>query len=459
MAYLSLPLLLQNFVKIAQSVIDLFWLGHLGGNAIAAVGLAFPISSLVGIVVASLPYIGTQVLVSQRVGGDDEFGARKVAFNGLLLALALGVGLGVLSYVAARPLIELMTATRPQSAAVGVLPKAIEYFRILALVTVFAGLSDSIEAALVARGDSRASVHIVLATVGVNAITDPILIFGLGPFPAMGVAGAGLATGLGFFAGFLVGLYFVARGRSGGVMSWDAATFDLGEFRGLIDNGLPPAAQRATRNVADTFTVIIVFAAGGAAGMSAYLIGSRAVLLAMIPAFGLQSATQSVVGQNLGADNPERAHKTAWVGLVFLAGILTPLAVLQWTFAGTITNVLAPEIGPDAYDAAVEFLRLLAYSYPALGAIYAFQGGFNGASRGRVTFLSSIFQYWIVQLPLAVAGAVVFGASVIAVFKAIAVANAATGIALAAYYYYETRSGMFEDAAEQASDDADAAAG
>lgn len=449
LAILAVPLVVKNLVRVAQGVADIFWLGQWGPEGVAAVGLVYPTVSLLLIVAISVPFVGTQVVVSQRTGAENEFGARKAAFNGLVLSATLAVLVGGVAYLAAPTLIGLMTSTQPQSAVEGILGPAIGYFRIISLGMVFTAASDALEAALVGRGDSRAAFHISVVTVLTNVVADPILIFGVGPVPALGIEGAAVASVLGYFIGLVLAASFVVRGRSGGVLSRDSMAVELGEYRELFEVGLPPTAQRVNRRVVDILTVVVVFAAGGAAGLSAYIIGSRVFSIAAVSAFGLQSATQSVVGQNLGADEPERADRATKYGAVLIGGGLTLLAVVQWYAAGIVTDLLAPEIGDAAFELSVAFLRILAVSYPAVGVIYVLRGGFNGARRSKVSFYSSVVQYWLVQLPFAVAGGVLLAESVVAVFWAVAVAGIVTAVALVFYYHRVTRSGMFETASAE----------
>lgn len=449
LAILSFPLLFQNLVRVAQNVIDLFWLGRLGGDAVAAVGIAYPTIGVILMFAAGITFIGTQVRVSQRVGADNLVGARETAFNGLALAVLFGLVLGVASYLVAPTLIGLMTSTQPQSTAGHVAELAVQYFQILALGMVGAASTDAIEAAFVAHGDSRAAFHINLTSVVVNVTADPILIFGVGPVPALGIEGAALATVCGYGSAVLVGLTFVLRGRSGGVLSRDALSVDFGELREIVDIGLPPAAQRANRRVAETIIVVIVFAAGGAVGVTAYILGTRVASAAIVPASGLQSATQSVVGQNLGAGEPGRAARTTGIGVAFVALLLVPVAIVQYAMSGGIVDLLAPNVSAAAFETTVDFLHILAYGYPAFGAVFVLQGGFNGASKSRVSFVASIFQYWVVQLPIAALGGVILGQSVVAVFWAATIANVLTAVGLGVYYYYSAQSGMFETASEE----------
>ncbi|WP_255150190.1 MATE family efflux transporter [Halorarius halobius] len=447
LALLSIPLLAQNVVEVASLVIDLFWIGRLGGDAVAAVGLAAPLFSLLLILGIGVPYIGTMILVSQRTGGDEERAARTATFNGVVLGGLLGVVVGGGAALAAPALVDALTTIRPGPTPEAVVELTVSYFRILALGLVFASVSDAIEGAFVARGDSRAALYISVATVVTVLVADPILIFGVGPVPKLGVAGAAIASVLGFVAGLVLAVVFVLRGRAGGVMSRSAARVGLDEFRALFDRGLAPTAQQANRRVAELVVVVLVFIAGGSTALAAYAVGTRVFSTASIPAQGLQSATQSVVGQNLGAGQPERAARTASVGVALVGGLLAVIAVVQWTMASAIATLLAPGLTGTAFAQAVEFLRFLAVSYPAFGAMYVLQGGFNGANRGSVSFRASLLQYWGLQIPLAVITAVVLDTGVVPVFAAIAASHVLTAVVLAIYYTTQ-RGTMFRNAAD-----------
>lgn len=453
LAILTLPLLAQNLVESASLIIDLFWIGRLDEEAVGAVGMAFPLTSLLLIAAIGVPYIGTMILVSQRMGADDEAGARSAAFNGTVLGGVLGLVLGGLAYLAAPWLVEFIVSIQPNTSG-AITDLTVSYFRILALGMSVAAMSDAIEASFVARGDSRAALYLSVVTVGTIMIADPVLIFGLGPFPAMGVDGAALATVLGYVTGLALAVGFVLVGRNGGVITRDDMSVDLDVFRDLYDRGFAPTAQQANRRVVEVLVMIIVFAAGGAAALAAYLVGSRVFSIASIPADGFQSSTQTVVGQNLGANKPDRAARSTWVGAVLVGVLLTLFGAVQWLFPGTITNILAPEVDGAAFELTIEFLRILAICYPAFGAVYAFQGGFNGASRGEVSFRSSVVQYWALQIPLAAGLGLLLDGGATGVFWAISLSNILIAILLGSYLVYVNRGGMFKNAAQEASEDA-----
>ncbi len=446
---LAAPLLVQNLVQVVQQVVDLFWLGRLSSVAVAAVGLALPVVALLFAFVITAPFVGTQVLVSQRIGGEDVPAARRTAATGLGLALVLGIAGGLTLRVGAGPLTDLLTLTRG-GAGGAVARSTTVYLGVLALGLPFAAASDAVEGAFIGWGDSRAPLYISIATVGTNLALDPVLIFGWGPAPALGIRGAGLATIAGYAVGFALAVALALAGRNGGMYSRAAAAFDRDELRELLDVGAPVAGQGAVRQVVRVLIVAVAFAAGGAAGLAAYTVGARIASIAFIPAIGLQQATQSVVGQNLGAELPDRARRATYLGVAIAAVGLAVIGLAQWLVPTAVATALAPDLTDRALAFSVEYLRILAYGYPAIGAAYIFEAGFNGARRTRTSFVATVLQFWAVRLPIAAGAGVLLGVGVVAVFWAVTISNIVAAVGLALYYRYETSSGMLQRATERA---------
>jgi putative MATE family efflux protein len=446
---LAAPLLVQNLVQVVQQVVDLFWLGRLSSAAVAAVGLALPIVALTFAFVITAPFVGTQILVSQRVGGEDVPAARRAAFTGLWLVVVLGIAGGALLALGARPLTDLLTLAQPGTDGT-VTALAATYLGVLAIGMPLAGASDAIEATFIGWGDSRAPLYVSVATVGVNLALDPVLIFGWGPAPALGVRGAALATVAGFGAGFVLAAALALRGRNGWMYSRATAVFRIDELRELLDVGAPVAGQGVVRQVVRVLVVAVAFAAGGAAGLAAYSVGARIAAIAFVPALGLQQAAQSVIGQNLGAERPDRARRATYLGVAIAAGGLAVIGALQWLSPTVLATAFAPALTGRALAFTVEYLRILAYGYPAIGAAYLFEAGFNGARRSRTSFVATLLQFWAVRLPIAAGAGVLLGVGVRAVFWAVTISNIVAAVGLWVYYRHETTGGMLQRASERA---------
>jgi putative MATE family efflux protein len=441
---LAAPLVVQNFVIVAQQVVDTFWVGRLGENAVGAVGAVFPVTALL-FSISTVILTGTQVLVSQRTGADDLTGARRATFHGTTVALVTGFAVAVAIFFGA----ETVVSTLLSGDAVA--PLAATYLAWLGLLFPFSSMSDALEGGFIGWGDSRASMYANVSAVVVNVALDPLLILGWGPFPRLEMQGAALATGIGYATGFLLIAAMFLRGRGAFELTRDAIGFDLSEYREIVDVGLPRGAQTAAQQSVRVVIIALVSAVGGGAGLAAYHLGAQVATVAFVPAQGLSSAAQSVVGQNLGADQPDRASRTTWVGAAIAAVGLTALGAFQWVAPEFIVTTFVPTMSPDAVALAVDYLKILVLGYWAIGAMYLFEAGFNGARRTKVSMIAGLLQYWAVRLPIAAVGGLWLGYGVHAVFWAVTVSNVVGAIGAGVYYYYTTSNGMLQRAAEQAS--------
>lgn len=442
--FLAAPLVVQNLVQVAQEVVDTFWLGRLGENAVAAVGVNFPILALV-MSVAFVMSTGTQVLVSQRVGADNLSGGRRAAFHGITLGLVSGTVVAALVILGTEDIISLLLSGSE------VAPLAVTYLSTYMLGFPVVVMSDALEGGFIGWGDSRASMYVNVTSVVVNIVLDPFFILGWGPFPELAVQGAALATVGGYTVGFLLGVAMYVRGRNGFTITSKIVEFDLDEYREILDIGVPRGAQSAASQSVRVIIIAIVSVVSGPAGLAAYTVGARIAAVAFIPASGLSGAAQSIVGQNLGADKPDRARRTTWIGAVIAAVGLTLAGVVQWVAPELLVNVFVPDISPEGFALTVDYLQILVLGYWAIGAMYMFQAGFNGARRTKVSMVAGLLKYWAIRLPIAAAGALWLGHGVHAVFWAVTISNVVGATGAGLYYYYTTNNGMLKRAAENAS--------
>lgn len=432
---LALPLVAQNLVQVANQVIDVFWLGRLAEGAVAGVGLVIP---LIGVVYAALfiAYVGTQVVVAQRFGAGDRPGARRAAGNGFLLATVLGLGVGGITLVLAPVLVGVLDP----SATVGRF--AIPYLTVYALGLPVLFAADGVEAGLVGVGDARATFMLNGVAVVVNIVLDPVLIFGWFGFPALGVRGAALATIIGYGTGLALGIVMVVRGRQGLVYTRAALRVDPTTLREIFDIGMPNGAQTLGQQGARLAVVAVVATVAGSAGLAAYTVGARVATVAVVPALGLQQAAQSVVGQNLGAGDTDRARRATWLGVAIAVGGLGLVGAGQWAVPSALAHLFVPDATTVGMALTIDYLRILAYGYPAIGATYLFLAGFNGARRTRTSLVATLLQYWAVRVPVAAVGAIMLGHGVYAVFWAVTLSNVVAAFATGWYYRYRTRAGM-----------------
>jgi len=437
------PLVAQNFALVAQSVVDLFWVGRLGGQAVAAVGLASVVVALLMVPLRAF-FVGGQVLTSQRVGADETVSARRVPFTAAACAVAAAAVLGGALVVFADPVAGLFTGDGT------VRSLAASYLTAYAFALVAIAASDTLESGFTGWGDTRAALYVNLTAIVVNVVVDPLLILGWGPFPRLELFGAALATAVGYSVGAAFALALAARGRQGFELTRDALRPRLDTAREIVDVGLPIAGQSTGRQVARLAMVWVVSAVGGPAGLAAYHIGSQVATIAFVPAQGVAQAATSVVGQNLGAEQPSRARRATWFGVGIAAVGLSVFGVIQWFVPAPIAQVFVPDLSGQALEYTVLYLQILAYGYWALGAIYTVEAGFNGAGNTDVSMYSTLAQYWAVRLPVALLGAYVFDLGVAAVFWGVTLSNVAAALWLAGYFYLSADRGMLSRAATDA---------
>ena len=446
--FLAAPLVVQNLVIVVQQVVDTFWVGRLGENAVAAVGAVFPVTALLFSVTTML-LTGTQVVVSQRAGAEDLAGGRRTAFHGLTAALAGGSAVAITVFLGADAVVSLVLSGN------SVVPLAATYLAWLAVLFPFATMSDALEGGFIGWGDSRASMYANVSAVATNIALDPFLILGWGPFPRLEMQGAALATGCGYLVSFLVMFGLYVRGRDGFTLTREAVGFDRDEYREIIDVGLPRGAQTAASQSVRVLIIAVISAVGTPAALAAYNIGAQVATVAFVPAQGLMSAAQSVVGQNLGADRPDRARRATWVGVVIAAVGLTAIGAVQWVAPELIVTTFVPGMSTEGVALSVQYLNILVFGYWAIGAMYLFEAGFNGAGRTKVSLVAGLLKYWAVRLPIAAVGALVLDYGVVAVFWAVTVSNVVSAVGAGIYYYYTTNNGMLQRAADKATASAD----
>lgn len=452
---LAAPLIAQNFIHVINQVVDTFWLGRVGESAVAAVGLNFPLLAVM-FGVTTVGVAGTHILVSQRVGADQEASARRATINGVLLTIGLAAVLVVFVLLTADSIVRLLGADST------VAPLAALYLTVYALFFPFAAVSDTLERGFIGWGDTKAALYINIVTVSTNVVLDPFLILGFGPFPALGVQGAALATGIGYAAGCTAAIFLALGIRDSLSLSVGDLTVSRADLRELVSVGAPLSGQQLAGQSARVAIIGVVAVVGGAAGLAAYTVGARIASVAFVPAGGFGNATQSMVGQNLGADQPGRANETIRIGALIAGGTLGVVGLFQWLIPGLLADLFVPTLTEAGRVLTVDYLQILAYSYWAMGVSAVVLAGFNGASRTKTTFVVDLLKYWGVRIPAAAAalpaGAVVVGGislggfdlGVHAVFWAVTGSNILAAVGASAYYVSQYEP-MFDAAATEAS--------
>jgi MATE family, multidrug efflux pump len=388
---LAVPMVAEMIMESVFAVADVFYVSRLGADAVATVGLTESMLTLIYTVAMGLS-IGVTAMVARRIGERNPDGAATVAGQGITLGLALALVIGVAGALLAPDLLRIMGATP------GVIATGSGYTRLMLGGNGVILLLFLINAIFRGSGDAAISMRVLWLANGINIVLAPCLIFGPGPFPALGVTGAALATTIGRGTGVCYQLYRL-RGVGARVRV---------ERRHLVWRGAAMLAL-VRLSASGTFQVFVgmaswiglvrIIAGFGSAAVAGYTIGIRIIMFALLPSWGLSNAAATMVGQNLGAGKPDRAERAVWVAgslnLVFLG--LVGLGFLAG--AGPIVGLFTAD--PAVHPVAVACLRTVSAGFVFYAYGMVLTQSFNGAGDTRTPTLINLGCFWLLELPLA----------------------------------------------------------
>jgi putative MATE family efflux protein len=420
---LAIPMVLEMVLESLFAVVDMFWVSRLGADAVATVGLTESMLSLVFAVGLGLS-MSTTAMVARRIGEKDQDGASIAAVQAIWIGLAVSVAIGLPCYLLASHLLHAMGASRE------IVLGGSGYTRIAlggsgVLVMLF--LNNAI---FRGAGDAAIAMRLLWVSNIINLVLDPCLIFGWGPFPKLGVTGAALSTFTGRGIGVLYQFYRLMRGTERIKIATRHLRVNLKVALRLIRVSLTGILQFAIAHTSWIGLVRIV-SMFGAAALAGYTIAIRIVIFAILPSWGLSNAAATLVGQNLGAKQPERAETSVWRTGLYNMIFLGIVGVIFIAFAEPIIHLFISD--PTVVPLAVSCLRIL--SYGNLGYAYGMVmlQAFNGAGDTITPTIVNFFGFWILEIPLAYWLALHLDLRSRGVFLAIVIAEcsiAAAGIVL-----------------------------
>ncbi|MBN1268080.1 MAG: MATE family efflux transporter [Kiritimatiellae bacterium] len=389
---LTTPMLLGAILQNLQSLIDLFWVGRLGPTAIASVAMSgtvimvlFP--ALMGIAT------GTTALVARAVGGGRYDEASAAVGQSLMLSFVLGGAAAGLGWVISTPLLRLLGA-EPDVLAAGVVYLKIFLAGSFTAFTLFIG-----NAALQGAGDTHTPTLLMALANVLNIILDPLFIFGVGPLPAMGVAGASLATVLSQAAAAALSVRVLLGGnarlhvrrhhwRPNPAFAWR-----------ILRIGIPGSGQMLSRSLMSLVLMGIV-ASCGTAAIAAYGTGLRFHMILLMPAFALGGSAATMMGQNLGAGRPDRARRAVWTAAVYDMIFMAVAAMIVMPLAPAVIGFFNRD--PEVVAIGARYLRLVSPFYVFAGLGIVLGRGVNGAGDTIGPMVITIITLWGLQVPLAV---------------------------------------------------------
>jgi putative MATE family efflux protein len=394
--YLSLPVIVINLLQTMYNLADTFWLGQYSGDALAAISFAFPlvfflISLGMGVAVAG------SVLVAQFEGSGRSERVNYAASQTIAFSVLTSVIFGVFGYFFMGDIVGLLGATG------GVATSATEYLRVISigLFSMFGFLV--FQSLMRGYGDTVTPMLLMLGTVILNIIIDPLFIFGWWIIPELGVKGAAYATVLARSLSLAVGIWMLFTGRRGLTISLSRMKPDFGFFKKMMGIGVPASVEGTGRSVSVNAVTAVVGTTFADPVVAGFGIGIRVFSMIFLPAAAVGRGVESMTGQNIGAENFDRAGETARDGAKYSFLILSALGVITFIFADQIAGVFTTEA--RIAEIAAEFLRYVAFSFGFIGILRCYNGSFRGAGKTITAAVLSIATLGVIRLPLAYFGA------------------------------------------------------
>jgi putative MATE family efflux protein len=382
--------MLSNLFQTVYNLVDTLWLGRLGKVAVAAPTIAWPLVFLVISLGAGVTIAGT-ALVAQYTGARRHEEANLAAGQVFTFTSILAVILAAGGAMAAHPLMVLM------GAGPDLLEPAASYLRI-----IYAGIPAMfgmfiVTALLNGVGNTVTPMKLMGVSVVLNIVFDPLFIFGWGPFPAWGVAGAAVATILSRGIVAIYGIYLLFSGKVEIQLRLHHLRLHWETIKRIIVIGLP--ASLGQTGTALGFSIMTgILARFGTAVVSAFGIGNRIISIVTMPAMGLGQATATMVGQNLGAEETKRAERSAWTGMGISTAFLLAGSVAVYALRASLVRVFIDD--PEVISLGAQMFAITAMAFPFMGILQVIIGTYQGSGHTVYSMFFSLFRLWGMRIPL-----------------------------------------------------------
>ena len=409
---LAVPMVLETLLESLFAVVDIFFVAHLGADAIATVGLTESMMSLIYAVAIGLG-IGAAAIVARRTGEHDPSRASHAAGQAILLGVLVSLPISLVGLLFAPDLLRLL------GGSAGVRGTGSGYTRVLLGGNAAVLLLFLINAVFRGAGDAAIAMRSLWLASGCNMVLGPLFIFGVGPFPRLGVTGAAVGTTIGRSIGVLYQVRQLARRRGrivirGGDFFPDVRA--LGSLIRLSGSGI----LQIFIGTASWLALIRVLAGFGSDVLAGYTVGIRVIVFALLPSWGLSNAAATLVGQNLGAKHPERAERSVWMAAYYNMWVLGSIGLLFVIFAPAIIAIFTRD--PAIVPSGVGCLRIVSAGFVFYAYGMVVSNAFNGAGDTWTPTVLNVVCFWLLEVPLAWVLAKVPALGPNGVFLAIAVA-------------------------------------
>jgi putative MATE family efflux protein len=415
---LAVPMILELVMESTFAVVDIFFVSKLGASAIATVGLTETYLFLLYSVAMGLSMAVTAI-VARRIGEKESHKASLSAVQAVIVGVICSIPFAFTGIFFAKELLTLMGADE------WVLEKGYHYTQWMLGGNAVIVLIFVINAIFRGAGDAAIAMRILFISNIINIVLDPILIFGLGPVPALGIKGAAIATTTGRAVGVIVQFWLLFRGGKHIQIRLSHLIIDAKIMFGIIRTSVGGVGQMLVGMTSWIFLMRILATIGSEA-VAGSTIALRIVMFTLMPAWGMSNAAATLVGQNLGAGFPDRAESSVWkigfYNMIFLIGV----SVIYFFFNRNLMSIFTAE--ESVIEVGSTWLRIMSYSYFVYGWWMVSVQAFNGSGDTKTPTIINLIFFWLIEIPLAYLLAVVLNKGYSGVFWGCFYAETSVGL-------------------------------
>lgn len=410
---LSVPAVLEMIMESVFVIVDIYFVSKLGADAVATVGITESVITIIYAIAIGLG-AATTSMVSRRIGEKRYDAASVTAFQAILTGTIVSLLIGLPGAFFAKDLLNVMGASKP------IIDNMSGYTRIMLGGNIVIMMLFIINAIFRSAGDAAVAMKVLWIGNIINIILDPCLIFGLGPFPELGVTGAAVATNIGRGTAVLVQFYLLFYGRKRIRLSKKHILVNIKIMIRLLKISIGSIGQNLI-GTTSWISLVRILSTFGSEVVAGYTIAIRIIGFTILPSWGLSNAASTLVGQNLGAKKPERAEKAVWVTAWVNMILLSVIGLILFLFPETFIRMFIKN--ENVIVSGILGLRIISIGFIAYGLGMVLVNSFNGAGDTSTPLKINIFAFWIVEIPLAWLLAIKAGFKEEGVFIAIVVAE------------------------------------